>query len=49
MNEKTESGQKGGLYVLDSNDDKEFQSIIELFSILLEIKNSKRDKKTDLE
>lgn len=44
MNENVESNQKGGLYILDSANAQELQSVIELFLVLLEIKNEMEKK-----
>lgn len=42
-----ESNEKGGLYVLDSMSPDEFQNLVKLFSLLLEIDRAKKDVQGD--
>lgn len=47
MKTYVESNEKGGLYVLDSMSPDEFQNLVKLFSLLLEIDRKQKDVQGD--
>jgi len=47
MSTTIESSEKGGLYVLDSMSPDEFQNLVKLFSLLLEIDQGRKNAQGD--
>lgn len=48
MKKDTESLRKGGLYILDSMSNEEFQNVLNLFSLLLLLDEKARNTQVDL-